>query len=134
MPNTEPPIDTAAAVEFVLRTRRETQGLVRVLPIGCVTQAAAQGKELAELAELAEAGAVAFSDDGSPVADAALMRRALEYAGMLGAPDHRPLRGRRARRRRRHARGLGRRPASACAASPPPPRRRWSPATSPWPS
>ncbi len=81
MPNTEPPTDSAGAVEFVLRRAAET-GIVRVLPIGCVTKRR-EGKELAELAELAQAGAVAFSDDGSPVADAGLMRRALEYAGML---------------------------------------------------
>ncbi len=88
MPNTEPPTDSAGAVEFVLRRAAET-GLVRVLPIACVTKRR-EGKELAELAELAQAGAVAFSDDGSPVADAALMRRALEYAGMLATPaiDH----------------------------------------------
>jgi dihydroorotase len=88
MPNTNPPMDTAATLEFVIRTA-EAQGHVRVLPIGCVTRGRA-GKELAELAELAGAGAVAFSDDGSPVADAHLMRRALEYAGMLGLPviDH----------------------------------------------
>jgi dihydroorotase len=88
MPNTEPPIDSAAAVEFVLRRAAET-GVVRVLPIACVTKGRA-GHELAELAELAQAGAVAFSDDGSPVADAGIMRRALEYAGMLGTPiiDH----------------------------------------------
>ena len=81
MPNTEPPIDSAATVEYVLRTAR-AQGAVRVLPIACVSRRRA-GKELAELAELAAAGAVAFSDDGSPVADAHLMRRALEYASML---------------------------------------------------
>jgi dihydroorotase len=88
MPNTEPPIDSAAAVEFILRTA-QAEGAVRVLPIACVTRGRA-GRELAELAELAQAGAVAFSDDGSPVADAHLMRRALEYAGMLGVPiiDH----------------------------------------------
>jgi len=88
MPNTEPPIDSAAAVEFILRTA-QIEGVVRVLPIACVTRGRA-GRELAELAELAGAGAVAFSDDGSPVADAHLMRRALEYAGMLGVPviDH----------------------------------------------
>ena len=88
MPNTEPPTDSAGAVDFVLRRAAET-GLVRVLPIGCVTRRR-EGKELAELAELARAGAVAFSDDGSPVADAGLMRRALEYAGMLATPviDH----------------------------------------------
>ena len=88
MPNTNPPIDSAAAVEQVLRTA-ETQGHVRVLPIACVTKGRA-GHDLAELAELAKAGAVAFSDDGSPVADSHLMRRALEYAGMLAVPiiDH----------------------------------------------
>ena len=88
MPNTHPPMDTAATVEFVLRAA-ETQGTARVLAIACVTRGRA-GKELADLAELAQAGAVAFSDDGSPVADAHLMRRALEYAGMLGLPiiDH----------------------------------------------
>src|SRR3990170_3626813 len=81
MPNTEPAADTAATIEFVLRTA-QAEGSVRVLPIGCVTKGR-QGKELAELAELAAAGAVAFSDDGAPVADAHLMRRALEYASML---------------------------------------------------
>jgi dihydroorotase len=88
MPNTEPPIDSAASVEFIVRTA-QAEGAVRVLPIACVTRGRA-GRELADLAELAEAGAVAFSDDGSPVADAHLMRRALEYAGMLGLPviDH----------------------------------------------
>jgi dihydroorotase len=88
MPNTLPAADTAATIEFVLRTA-QAQGAVRVLPIGCVSKERA-GKELAELADLAEAGAVAFSDDGSPVADPHLMRRALEYASMLGLPviDH----------------------------------------------
>jgi dihydroorotase len=88
MPNTEPPIDNAGAVEFILRTA-QAQGAVRVLPIACVTKGRA-GHELAEMAELAQAGAIAFSDDGSPVADAGLMRRALEYAGMLRVPiiDH----------------------------------------------
>ncbi len=88
MPNTEPPIDSVATVEFVLRTA-QTQGAVRVLPIGCLTRRRA-GRELAEMAELARAGAVAFSDDGSPMADAHLMRWALEYARMLDLPviDH----------------------------------------------
>ena len=88
MPNTEPPIDSAGMIEFILRTA-QSQGHVRVLPIACVTRDRA-GRELADLAELAQAGAVAFSDDGAPVADAHLMRRALEYAGMLGVAviDH----------------------------------------------
>lgn len=84
MPNTDPPADSAGAVEFILRTAA-AKGHVRVLPIASVTRGLA-GKELADLAELANAGAVAFSDDGSPVADAQLMRRALEYASMLSTP------------------------------------------------
>jgi dihydroorotase len=82
MPNTEPAMDNRSVVEYVLRSAAAT-GLARVLPIGAVTQGRA-GKHLAELAELSEAGCVAFSDDGSPVADAHLMRRALEYASGLG--------------------------------------------------
>jgi dihydroorotase len=88
MPNTEPPIDSRAAVEYVQRTAAAV-GVVRVLPIGCVSRGRG-GEALAELAELAEAGAVGFSDDGSPVADGALMRRALEYTRAVGLPviDH----------------------------------------------
>ena len=88
MPNTEPPLDSKAAVDFVLGRAAE-EGVVRVLPIGCVTKNRA-GKALAELAELAAAGCVGFSDDGSPVGDAAIMRRALEYAKIVDLPviDH----------------------------------------------
>jgi dihydroorotase len=88
MPNTGPPIDSAGMIEFVLRTA-QAQGHVRVLSIACVTRGRA-GRELADLADLAQVGAVAFSDDGASVADPHLMRRALEYASMLGLPviDH----------------------------------------------
>jgi dihydroorotase len=88
MPNTEPPIDTRATVEYITRTAAE-QGIVRVLPIGCVTRRRA-GRGLADLAELSEAGCVAFSDDGSPIADGGAIRRALEYASISGRPivDH----------------------------------------------
>jgi dihydroorotase len=88
MPNTDPPIDSKSVVEYLLRRAAES-GAVRVLPIGCVTRGRA-GKLLAELGELAEAGCIGFSDDGSPVADAAIMRRALEYASAFGLPviDH----------------------------------------------
>jgi dihydroorotase len=88
MPNTEPPIDSQAIVEYVLRTAAAV-GLVRVLPIGCVSRGR-HGEALAELADLAEAGVVGFSDDGNPVADGGLMRRALEYSQALGLPviDH----------------------------------------------
>ncbi len=82
MPNTDPPIDTRATVEYVLRTAAASAA-VRVLPIGCVSRDRA-GRELAELGDLAEAGCVAFSDDGAPVADGALFRHALEYAKIHG--------------------------------------------------
>ncbi|MEK7847811.1 MAG: dihydroorotase, partial [Chloroflexota bacterium] len=84
MANTSPTVDSRATVEFVLQKAR-TEGVVRVLPVACVTQGQ-QGKQLAEFGELAEAGAVAFSDDGHPVANASLLRHALEYARALGQP------------------------------------------------
>ena len=87
MPTTDPPIDTRATVEYVLHTASDADA--RVLPIGCVSQGRA-GRELAELADLADAGCVAFSDDGSPIADGGLLRHALEYARISGRPiiDH----------------------------------------------
>ncbi|KPV48948.1 dihydroorotase, partial [Kouleothrix aurantiaca] len=84
MPNTRPPHDRVAVVRQVLETARE-QGSVRVEPIGAITIGRA-GKNLTEMAELVEAGCIAFSDDGSPVSDAAVMRNALGYAAMLGVP------------------------------------------------
>jgi dihydroorotase len=88
MPNTQPAMDTRSVVEYVLR-EAAARALVRVLPIGAVTKERA-GKELAELGDLASAGCVAFSDDGAPVWDATLMRRALEYASAFELPiiDH----------------------------------------------
>ncbi len=84
MPNTNPPLDSRAAIEFVL-DRASAEGAVRVLPIGNVT-AGGKGDELAEMAELAEAGAIGFSDDGMPVSDSNLMRQALSYSSALGLP------------------------------------------------
>ena len=84
MPNTEPTMDTRATVEFVLEKARE-EGAVRVLPIGSVTKGS-KGKELAEMGELAEAGAIGFSDDGHPVNDPNLMRQALSYGKAYGLP------------------------------------------------
>ena len=78
MPNTEPPIDTAAVVDF-LRARSREDAVVRVFPIACVSKGRL-GRELCEMEELAAAGAVAFSDDGDPVYDANLMRLALAYS------------------------------------------------------
>jgi dihydroorotase len=84
MPNTEPPIDDAAGVEYVL-DRARIAGMARVLVVACITKERA-GKELAELADLARAGAVGFSDDGDSVYDTHLMRRSLEYAKITGRP------------------------------------------------
>ena len=84
MPNTHPPIDDETAVNYVLQ-RAADAGLARVLPVGCITQQR-EGEELAEMGLMLAAGAVAFSDDGSGVASSSVMQRALQYAGMLGAP------------------------------------------------
>ena len=84
MPNTVPPVDTAGALEWVQRKGQE-EGFVRVLPIACISQRR-EGKALVEMAELASAGAVGFSDDGDPVSDPFLMRMALTYAAPLGLP------------------------------------------------
>ena len=84
MPNTNPAIDSSAAVEFVLR-KASDEGSVRVLSIGCVTKGS-MGRELAEMGELAQAGVVGFSDDGNPVVDANIMRQALSYSSSQGLP------------------------------------------------
>ncbi|HEV3437992.1 MAG TPA: dihydroorotase [Gemmata sp.] len=81
MPNTEPPLDIRAAAEFVVH-QAQRAGFCNVFPIGAVTKNR-EGKELAELGGLVEGGAVAFTDDGSPVYSAEIMRRALEYCKML---------------------------------------------------
>lgn len=88
MPNTDPPIDTGAVVEYI-RSKAAAEGIVRVLPIGCLTKGQ-KGEELVEMGELAEAGVVAFSDDGKPVMNSQLMRCALEYSRIFGLPviDH----------------------------------------------
>ncbi|MDD5127513.1 MAG: dihydroorotase [Dehalococcoidales bacterium] len=88
MPNTNPPLDNEETITFV-RTLAGKEGAVRVLPIACVTRGR-QGIELANLENLAKEGAVAFSDDGAPVATTPLMQRALELSKTLGLPiiDH----------------------------------------------
>lgn len=83
MPNTTPPVDSPAWVEWILRHAADADA--RVLPIGAVT-VGQRGEHLGPLVAMARAGAVAFSDDGHPVASAALMRRALEYAKATGRP------------------------------------------------
>lgn len=84
MPNTNPPHDRAAVVRQVRQIARR-EGCVRVEVIGAVTLGRA-GTTLTEMAELVEAGCIAFSDDGSPVSDPTVMRNALAYASMLGVP------------------------------------------------
>jgi len=84
MPNTDPVNDHAGITQFILKKAAEAQR-ARVYPIGAVS-IGSKGDQLAELGEQKAAGCVAFTDDGRPVATALLMRRALEYAGMLGVP------------------------------------------------
>ncbi|MEK7354518.1 MAG: dihydroorotase [Chloroflexota bacterium] len=88
MPNTNPPLDSRKVIEMV-KAEAVKSGIVRVLPIGCVSKGRA-GKELASLSELAAAGVVGFSDDGSPVLDTGLMISALRASLILGLPiiDH----------------------------------------------
>ncbi|MGD0900138.1 MAG: dihydroorotase [Thermoguttaceae bacterium] len=84
MPNTDPPIDSQGTVEFV-RQQAAHKGHANVFVIACVSKNR-EGKELSEIGQLVEAGAVGFSDDGSPVYDAELMRRAFEYCLMFDKP------------------------------------------------
>jgi len=78
MPNTMPVNDNASVTRYVIEKAVQT-GLARVHPIGAITRES-KGEELAEMAEMKAAGAVAVSDDGRPVMNAQVMRRALEYA------------------------------------------------------
>jgi dihydroorotase len=84
MPNTSPVNDNAGVTSYILKKAAEAN-LARVYPIGAVSLGQ-KGEQLADIAELREAGCVALTDDGRPVATALLMRRALEYAGMFNLP------------------------------------------------
>jgi dihydroorotase len=84
MANTHPVNDNRSITDYI-RAKAAVEGVVRVYPIGAVTRGLG-GEELAELAELAEAGCVAFSDDGKCVMNASLYRRAMEYTLPFGAP------------------------------------------------
>jgi len=88
MPNTNPPLDNQAAVRWV-KQKASREGLVHVLPIGCITKGR-KGEEISPMAELAESGVVGFSDDGEPVSSSQVMRYALECSCVLGLPiiDH----------------------------------------------
>ncbi|MDZ7720923.1 MAG: dihydroorotase [Balneolaceae bacterium] len=83
MPNTKPAIHTRDVVEFI--RNKSDQQLVDVHPIGCVTKER-KGESIAEMSDMKEGGAVAFSDDGDPVYNSQVMRVALEYSSMLGMP------------------------------------------------
>jgi len=84
MANTIPPNDERAVTEMII-AESARNGVCRVYPIGAVSRGL-KGEELAELADLRAAGCVAVSDDGRPVLNALLMRRALEYSAMLRIP------------------------------------------------
>ncbi|HUT68884.1 MAG TPA: dihydroorotase [Dehalococcoidales bacterium] len=88
MPNTNPPLDNESMINYV-KTLAAREGVVRVFPIGCVT-VGRQGEELVDMSELEMAGAIAYSDDGSPVSSPEIMRRALEYSRDFNRPiiDH----------------------------------------------
>lgn len=84
MPNTEPPCDEGAAVRALLDRAREVAS-VRVHPVGALTQGR-RGERLAEIGDMVAEGAVAFSDDGSSVTDAGMMRLVMDYVKRFGAP------------------------------------------------
>lgn len=84
MPNTDPVVDSADVVKYVLDRSRQS-GLVNVHQIAAITESR-KGERLSEMKDLVEAGAVAFSDDGSSVTNSQVMRLALEYSSMLGKP------------------------------------------------
>ncbi len=82
MPNTKPAIDNKAVASYIIN-KAKTEGFCNVFPVGTITQGMS-GDRLAEMGELKEAGCVAVSDDGKPVKNSELMRRALEYANGMG--------------------------------------------------
>jgi len=84
MPNTNPVNDTRAVTEYILSLAR-AEGIIYVYPIAAITQKL-EGERLSEMADLKDAGAIAFSDDGRPVMNNELMRRAFEYSKMFKLP------------------------------------------------
>ncbi len=82
MPNTDPVNDNAEVTRYILERVRE-RGVCRVYPVGAISRGL-RGEDLADMGELAEAGCVAVTDDGRPVASSLLMRRAMEYARAFG--------------------------------------------------
>ncbi|MBA1336202.1 MAG: Dihydroorotase [Firmicutes bacterium] len=84
MPNTDPVIDTPAMVEYI-KLKAEKAGYVKVKPVAAITKGL-KGEELSPIGELVQYGAVAFSDDGRPVMNSRVMRRAMEYSSMWDVP------------------------------------------------
>ncbi len=84
MPNTSPVNDSRSVTELILSQARKT-GLVNVLPIGAITRGL-KGETLSDMGELKKSGCIGYSDDGKPVMDSELMRRALEYSRMFDLP------------------------------------------------
>jgi dihydroorotase len=84
MPNTNPVNDNASITDFIMKRAKE-RGFCDVFPIGAITKGQ-RGDELAEFGMMYEAGCVAFSDDGRPVIDSLMMRRALEYSKIFNVP------------------------------------------------
>jgi len=83
MANTDPPADTRSVIEYIL-SKANIEGLVNVMPVAAVTKGL-KGEEISEMGRLLETGAVAFSDDGHPIMNAEVMRRAFEYAKQFNA-------------------------------------------------
>ncbi|MFQ6676023.1 MAG: dihydroorotase, partial [Fidelibacterota bacterium] len=83
MPNTDPPLDRPESIRFIIEKSENLP--VRIHPVGSITLGQ-KGTELTEMGAMAREGALAFSDDGNPVMDSGVMRRALEYARPLGVP------------------------------------------------
>ncbi|MEK6591322.1 MAG: dihydroorotase [Nitrospinota bacterium] len=81
MPNTKPVNDNQSVTEFIM-DKAKKEGVVNVYPVGAITKGL-EGKELSEIGELKSAGVVAITDDGRPVMNSELMRRAMEYASMF---------------------------------------------------
>jgi len=84
MPNTNPVNDNRTVTEFILEKARK-EGSTNVYPVGAISKGL-KGEELSEMGELVEGGCRAFSDDGKPIMNSELMRRAMEYAKALGVP------------------------------------------------
>ncbi|MCR4394673.1 MAG: amidohydrolase family protein, partial [Dehalococcoidales bacterium] len=84
MPNTNPPIDNRSVVDYI-KNKAATEGVIRVLPIGCITRER-KGDALADMGELDSAGVVAFSDDGNSVMNSRILRQAMEYSRLFDLP------------------------------------------------